>query len=194
MMGKAFWRQEHRHFPSAPLWFLANCLYEEQQKRNWWSGERELTCDSQGHGSRDWNSIPCGPGNGTKFGILERLCLLHFWRNTNFIEKIFPYGWWNSMLSEATTLFAASTLIWKENDRAWNGITNIMQEKEARTMPSAHKTMGTDFWDAEGCIVIEFMPQGDTISAACYFQMLQKLCHALCDRYSATWQCTAPHS
>jgi len=41
-----------------------------------------------------------------------------------------------------TTLFAASTLIWKENDRAWNGITNIMQEKEARTMPSAYKDHG----------------------------------------------------
>jgi hypothetical protein len=46
------------------------------------------------------------------------------------------------MLSKATTLSAASTLIWKENDRAWNGITNIMQEKEARTMPSAHKDRG----------------------------------------------------
>jgi len=46
------------------------------------------------------------------------------------------------MLLKATALFAASTLSWKENDRAWNGITNIMQEKEARTMPSAHKDHG----------------------------------------------------
>lgn len=29
---------------------------------------------------------------------------------------------------------------------------NIALEEEAETMPSAHETMGTVFWDAEGCM------------------------------------------
>jgi hypothetical protein len=46
------------------------------------------------------------------------------------------------MLLKVKTLFAAFTLIWKDNDRAWNVITNVTQEKEARTMPSAPKDHG----------------------------------------------------
>jgi hypothetical protein len=50
-------------------------------------------------------------------------------------------------------------------------------------MPSAKKIMGTLFWDAEGCVLIEFLEPGKTINAAHYFQTLITLCHALCDKH-----------
>ena len=46
-------------------------------------------------------------------------------------------------------------------------------------MPSAKKILGTIFWDAEGCILIEFLEPGKTINAAHYVQTLLKLCLAL---------------
>jgi len=52
-------------------------------------------------------------------------------------------------------------------------------KKKPKTMPSAKKIMGTVFWDAEGCILIEFLEPGKTINAACYVQTLLKLHHAL---------------
>jgi hypothetical protein len=109
-----------------------------------------LTCDSQGNGSKDWNSTPCGPRDYGKFGILESLCLLHSsladGGAQTSVKRYFLGVGWNNMLSKVTTtFFIASTFTWKQSDRAWNGITNVAEEKEARTVPSAHKTMGTDF-------------------------------------------------
>ena len=49
-------------------------------------------------------------------------------------------------------------------------------------MPSAKKIMGTVFWNAEGCILIEFLEPGKTINAARYVQTLIKLRHALRDK------------
>ena len=49
-------------------------------------------------------------------------------------------------------------------------------------MPSAKKIMGTVFWDAEGCILIEFMEPGKTINAARYVNTLLKLRRALRDK------------
>jgi len=46
-------------------------------------------------------------------------------------------------------------------------------------MPSAKKIMGTVFWDAEGCILIEFLEPGKTINAARYVHTLLKLRRAL---------------
>jgi len=46
-------------------------------------------------------------------------------------------------------------------------------------MPSAKKITGTVFWDAEGCILIEFLGPGKHINAARYFQTLFKLRRAL---------------
>ena len=50
-------------------------------------------------------------------------------------------------------------------------------------MPSAQKIMGTIFWDAEGCILIEFLETGKTINAARYVQTLLKLRRALRDKH-----------
>jgi len=56
-------------------------------------------------------------------------------------------------------------------------------KKKPKTMPLAKKIMGTVFWDAEGCILIEFLEPGKTINAAHYVQTLLKLCRALCDKH-----------
>jgi len=42
--------------------------------------------------------------------------------------------------------------------------------------------MGTIVWDAEGCILIEFLETGKTINAARYVQTLLKLRRALRDK------------
>jgi hypothetical protein len=42
--------------------------------------------------------------------------------------------------------------------------------------------MGTVLWDAEGCILLEYLPQGGNIDALCYLQMLQKLWRAVRDK------------
>ena len=49
-------------------------------------------------------------------------------------------------------------------------------------MPSAKKIMGTVFWDTEGCILIEFLEPGKTISAAHYVHTILKLRRALRDK------------
>jgi len=55
-------------------------------------------------------------------------------------------------------------------------------KKKAKTVPSAARVMGTDFWDAEGLILAEFLEPGQTITAARYVQTLHKLRRALCDK------------
>jgi hypothetical protein len=49
-------------------------------------------------------------------------------------------------------------------------------------MLSAKKIMGTVFWNAEGCILIEFLELGKTINAAHYVQTLLRLRRALHDK------------
>jgi len=71
----------------------------------------------------------------------------------------------------------------KGSGRVWNGIIWIhQQKKKPKTMPSAKKIMGTVFWDAEECILIEFLESRKTINAAHYVQTLLKLRCALCDK------------
>jgi len=41
--------------------------------------------------------------------------------------------------------------------------------------------MGTVFWNAEGCILVKFMPLSKISNAAHYLYMIQKFQHALCD-------------
>jgi hypothetical protein len=55
--------------------------------------------------------------------------------------------------------------------------------------------MGSVFWDAEGCVLIELLPQGETITADCYLYMLHKFCHSgekrIILQHSNTWPRTA---
>ena len=55
-------------------------------------------------------------------------------------------------------------------------------KKKPKAMPSAKKIMGTVFWDAEGCILIEFLEPGKTLNASHYVQTLSKLRCALRDK------------
>jgi hypothetical protein len=62
-------------------------------------------------------------------------------------------------------------------------------------MPTACKMMGTVFWDATGCILVKFLPQGETVNAACYLQTLNKLRCAQHDK--CPWKrssCNTTHS
>lgn len=50
---------------------------------------------------------------------------------------------------------------------------------KARTQPSAGKVMATIFWDTEGVILIDYMPQGSTITGTYYANVLNQLHDAL---------------
>ena len=65
----------------------------------------------------------------------------------------------------------------------WHCLDSLTKNK-TKTMPSAKKIMGTVFWDAEGCILIEFLEPGKTINAARYVQTLLKFQCALRDKCS----------
>jgi hypothetical protein len=45
---------------------------------------------------------------------------------------------------------------------------NIVQAREAKTMPLAFNSMGPVFWDAESGIMVEFLLQWETINATYY--------------------------
>src|SRR5260221_2037327 len=47
--------------------------------------------------------------------------------------------------------------------------------KKFKVTPSAGKVMITVFWDARGVLLIEFLPNGETINSACYQATLMKL-------------------
>jgi len=59
---------------------------------------------------------------------------------------------------------------------------NTAQQNKWQTIPSASKTMGTVFWNAEGGILVKFMPYGEIINAAHYLYTIQKLQHGLCEK------------
>ena len=52
-------------------------------------------------------------------------------------------------------------------------------KKKAKTVQSVGKVMGSVFWDAQGCLLVEFLEPGQTINAARYIQTLVKLHRAL---------------
>jgi hypothetical protein len=54
-------------------------------------------------------------------------------------------------------------------------MNNTAKEKNPKTMPLPLKTWRTVFWDAEGCVFDEFLPQGETINDAHCLQMLKKV-------------------
>ena len=44
---------------------------------------------------------------------------------------------------------------------------------------STRKNMCTVFWDRQGVLLVEFLPQGTTINSAVYCETLKKLRHAI---------------
>ena len=69
----------------------------------------------------------------------------------------------------------------KRQSMEWHHLDSPTKKKP-KAMPSAKKIMGTVFWNAEGCILVEFLEPGKTTNAACYVHTLLKLRCALCDK------------
>jgi hypothetical protein len=61
-----------------------------------------------------------------------------------------------------------------------SGCTNIHQtSQESSNKLSARKLMATVFWDTKGVLLVDFMPQGTTITSEVYCEMLKKLQRAI---------------
>lgn len=66
-------------------------------------------------------------------------------------------------------------------------------------MPSVGKVVGTLFQGTEECLLIDFLPRGETFSVTHYVHTLQRLCRAFCDEPDeekccpSTQQCTTSH-
>ena len=57
--------------------------------------------------------------------------------------------------------------------------TGSPKKKKFKQMLSTRKIMCTVFWDRQGVLLVEFMPQGTTINSAVYCEMLKKLRRAI---------------
>lgn len=57
--------------------------------------------------------------------------------------------------------------------------SHFTEEKEAEDSAFSLKEYGNVLWDAEGCILIDFLPPGETINAARYVETLKKPRRAL---------------
>jgi hypothetical protein len=69
--------------------------------------------------------------------------------------------------------------------------TTSPKKKKMKTVLLFNKVMGTDFWDSEGCILVDFLEKGYVINAACCVQTLNKLCqvlHEKCPKKNTTMQ------
>jgi len=68
--------------------------------------------------------------------------------------------------------------------------TGSLKRKKFKQMISTRKIMCTVFWDRQGVLLVEFLPQDTTINSAVYCEMLKKLRRAIqnkrCDMLSAT--------
>jgi len=59
------------------------------------------------------------------------------------------------------------SLLWKH--------TGSPKRKKFKQMISKRKIMCTVFWDTQGVLLVEFLPQGTTINSAVYCEKLKKL-------------------
>ena len=57
--------------------------------------------------------------------------------------------------------------------------TSSPSAKKFKTTISAKKIMASVFWDCQGIILIEYLPQGETINSARYCETLKKLRRAI---------------
>ena len=54
-------------------------------------------------------------------------------------------------------------------------LSSSPQPKMFKTQKSAGKIMATVFWDAQGVILIDFLPRGETINSEAYIETLTRL-------------------
>jgi histone-lysine N-methyltransferase SETMAR len=62
-------------------------------------------------------------------------------------------------------------------DRLWHTLLPI--RKKFKQTNSTRKSMCTLFWDRKGVLLVEFLPQGSTISAGVYCDTLKKVRRAI---------------
>jgi hypothetical protein len=62
----------------------------------------------------------------------------------------------------------------KRQSMEWHHPTSP-RRKKFKVTPSAGKVMATVFWDAEGVILVDIMPRGQTITSDLYIQTLKNL-------------------
>lgn len=66
----------------------------------------------------------------------------------------------------------------KRQSQQWRH-TSSPSSKKFKTTISAKKIMASVFWDCQGIILIEYLPQGETINSARYCETLKKLRRAI---------------
>jgi hypothetical protein len=78
---------------------------------------------------------------------------------------------------------AGSTILTpSQKNTAWNGIMLHLQWRRPEPYPQVEKLWEQIFWDAKECVLVNIMLRKETVNAVHYFQMIQKLCCALCDK------------
>ena len=135
-----------------------------RQTKNRWPRRREVTLDNHGNDSRDRSRAPCNQRDDENFGIPESLQRskqklqresivsqsLEFWvvEGEGFLK-----AFWQVLKA------GMSTSIRKQTTKHGMASHNMAQKKTRRTIPSAGQTTGTLFWDAEACMLVQFLPQ-----------------------------------
>jgi len=66
----------------------------------------------------------------------------------------------------------------KQQSLHWKHTGSPKRKKFKQTF-STRKIMCTTFWDRQGVLLVEFLPQGTTINSAVYCEMLKKLRRAI---------------
>jgi len=66
----------------------------------------------------------------------------------------------------------------KQQSSHWKHTGSLKREKFKQTF-STRKIMCIIFWDRQGVLLVEFLPQGTTINSAVYCETLKKLRHAI---------------
>ena len=69
----------------------------------------------------------------------------------------------------------------KAQSRQWVG-PGSPRPKKFKTQPSAGKVMVTVFWDANGVIMLDFLPKRSTITGVHYANLLDQLRTAICEK------------
>ena len=71
----------------------------------------------------------------------------------------------------------------KAQSRQWVGLASP-RPKRFKAQPSAGKVMATEFWDAKGVIMLDFLPKRSTITAVYYAHLLDQLRNAIREKRS----------
>jgi len=67
-------------------------------------------------------------------------------------------------------------MIRKQSNNQWSGsIATHPAQKNSRVKKSAGKVLASIFWDQDGMLLIDYLPNGQTINAEYYLSLLVQL-------------------